>query len=77
MAVLDGKPAIAYKSRETGDLTFIAATDANGSAWGEPITVDGVNYISAYQLVLVNSNDFPLIAYYDLTGNRLLCATYY
>ena len=77
MAVVGGKPAVAYKSQESGDLTYLTATDANGSAWGSPITVDGTNFVSADDLVLVSSNNFPLIAYHDALGDRLLCATYY
>ena len=40
LAVVGGNPAISYTDRANGALQYVRATDAKGSSWGAPVTVD-------------------------------------
>lgn len=40
LAVVDGRPAIAYRNVTNDHLRFVRANDATGSSWGTPVTVD-------------------------------------
>jgi hypothetical protein len=71
LAVVDGKPAIAYVDYKSNDLLFVRATDAAGTTWGAPVTADdsgqvmegdnGIYDILGISLVEVDGN--PAIAY--------------
>ena len=47
-----------------GDLEYVRADDANGTAWGTPLSVDTAGNVGTYtSLAVVNGN--PAISYYD------------
>ena len=43
LEIVNGFPAISYNSGD-GGLKYARATDANGTAWTVPVTVDGAGY---------------------------------
>jgi hypothetical protein len=71
LAVVAGFPAIAYYRAAGGnDLMYVRALDANGLAWGAPVTVDAAGNTGQYcSLAVVNGN--PAIAYYRPSGTQL------
>jgi hypothetical protein len=72
MQIVNGNAAIAYYDGTNGDLKFIRATDADGTAWSTPLTLDGAgtDMIGSYlSLQIVNGN--PAISYYDATNGVL------
>src|SRR5262249_20309058 len=65
-AIVNGNPAVAYFNYSEKRLQFIRATNASGTAWAAPVTVDVSGYVGQYcSLVIVNGN--PAIAYSDAT----------
>ena len=68
MAVVEGNPAIAYES--AGVMYFVRATEANGSAWGTPVTVDGgaggVTIRNGLQVV----DGTPLVTFVDVSKDH-------
>jgi len=73
MAIINGNPAISYVDGSAGayELKFVRATNATGSAWGTPVTVeDSVDVYYATSLVEVNGR--PAICYYDTTNDDLV-----
>ncbi|MFQ5858216.1 MAG: hypothetical protein ACE5LU_21645, partial [Anaerolineae bacterium] len=40
LAVVNANPAISYYDLTNGDLKYVRATDASGSSWGTPVTLD-------------------------------------
>lgn len=65
MTVINGNPAISYFDITSGvALSLVRATDANGSAWSSPVTVNNtVNYAGPSSLNVINGN--PAISFYD------------
>ncbi len=64
LAVVDGRPAIAYYDSGTSDLKYVRASDATGSSWGTPVTVDSTGVVGLFaSLAVVDGR--PAIAYYD------------
>jgi hypothetical protein len=72
MTLVGGNPAIAYTDDTTGDLKYVRALNAAGSAWSAPVTVvdGGVAVVGAWCSLAVVSNN-PAIAYYDETNRDL------
>ena len=70
LMVVNGFPAIAYYDVTAGDLKYVRALDANGTAWGVPVTVDATNDVGRYASMAIVSGN-PAIAYYDNTGGDL------
>jgi hypothetical protein len=68
--IVNGNPAIALYDATNGDLKFIRATDADGTAWGTPVTVDATGNVGQYTSLQV-VNGYPAIAYYDVTNQDL------
>ncbi len=66
MAVVNGNPAISYHGGPNDDLMYLRATDANGSAWGTPLLVDGNGNFYHPSLRIVGGN--PAIAYSGTGG---------
>ena len=65
-----GFPAISYYDGTNLDLKYVRATNADGSAWGTPVTVDSTGSVGQYaSLAIVNGN--PAIGYYDATNGYL------
>jgi hypothetical protein len=66
-AIVNGNPAISYYDASSGDLKYIRATDANGTNWGTPVTLDSSGDVGRFtSLVVVNG--CPAISYYDATN---------
>lgn len=63
LAVIGGRPAIAYISREKP--MFIRATDARGTGWGSAIDVAGSATAGARMTSLASINGLPGIAFLD------------
>ncbi|MHC4250912.1 MAG: hypothetical protein ACYS9X_17430 [Planctomycetota bacterium] len=72
LCVVDDRPAIAYYGHTDTDLMFVRASDAHGTAWGAPVTVDtdGGVYSS---LCVVDGN--PAISYHDYGDLKYVRAT--
>jgi hypothetical protein len=70
-ALPSGNPAMAYYDRTNQNLKFVRATDANGSAWSTPLTVNSsprdVGQFASLKAISV----FPAISYYDATNGDL------
>jgi len=70
LAVVSGNPAISYADLWSGDddssyLKYVRATNAKGTSWGTPITIDSAAYlIGDTSLQLVNGN--PAVSYSSL-----------
>ncbi len=66
LAVVNGRPAVAYRAY-TGsarELRFVRATNAAGTAWGTPLTVDSGDHVTSntsLSLAIVDGN--PAIAH--------------
>lgn len=71
LGVISGNPAISYYTPpNVADLKFVRATDANGTAWGTPVTIDSTGDVGQYtSLASVNGN--PAISYFDATNGNL------
>lgn len=68
LAVIAGKPAIAYRLGETDgdDLYYLPATDAQGTTWGTPVPVErsfSINVQLGRCCVLAEINGVPAVAY--------------
>jgi hypothetical protein len=67
LAVVDGRPAIAYFDSINGDLQYVRALDPSGSSWGSPLTLDSGWAVGRYpSLAVVDGR--PAIAYFDSTN---------
>jgi len=71
LAVVHGNPAISFTDIISGELKYVRATDANGSAWGAPQVLDGDGTFGTAYTSLVVINGFPAISYYDSTDRDL------
>jgi len=71
LAVVYGRPAIAYRDSVTNyDLKYVRASDAAGSSWGTPVTVESSGDVGEYASLAVVAGR-PAIAYYDDTNRDL------
>lgn len=69
LAVINGNPAISFYGETNDDLKYVRATDANGTAWGTPLTLDSTGVVGVdSDLAVVGGN--PAIAYIDSTNKR-------
>lgn len=78
LAVVQGNPAIAYcdfgtTNNSDGDLYYVRATDALGTAWGDPVLIDSVND-TGHDGVLLVVNGKPAVCYQDFDSESLLYA---
>ncbi|MCB1221033.1 MAG: PQQ-binding-like beta-propeller repeat protein [Planctomycetales bacterium] len=69
LEVVDGFPAVAYYDDWSAALSYVRATNAQGSAWGSPIQLDSID--TGYYCSLAVVDGFPAISYqatdtYDL-----------
>ncbi len=70
MAIVAGRPAIAYQDETNSDVRFVRASDASGTAWQAPVTVDSADFVGIWAtLAIVNGN--PAICYYDASFQRI------
>jgi hypothetical protein len=71
LAAVYGRPAIAYQDSDPNyDLKYVRASDATGSSWGSPVTVDSAGEVGWYASLAVVEKH-PAIAYFDATNHDL------
>ncbi|MFT3982245.1 MAG: T9SS type A sorting domain-containing protein [Ferruginibacter sp.] len=70
LVVINGNPAIAYYDATNNDLKYVRATDADGTAWGTPLTLDATGNTGSY-LSMANVGGNPAISYYDASNGDL------
>jgi hypothetical protein len=70
LAVVAGRPAIAYRDVGDYDLKYVQANDAAGASWGTPITVHGTEEAGEYAS-LAALETLPAIAYYEQINDDL------
>jgi len=72
LAVVDGAPAISYRSDMYQSLRYIEALDVAGGDWGSPQTlVDNDNDVGTFTTLVSPSGAPPMICYYDATSRDL------
>lgn len=71
LIIVNGNPAMSYYDETAGDLKYIRATNAAGSAWGSPITVQSSNFVGEFTSMAIVSGN-PAISYYDWTNGNLM-----
>jgi hypothetical protein len=76
LAVINGRPSIAYDAAPPGSTTFevryLRAKDVDGSSWGSPVTLDNGIYCSLEQV-----NGWPAISYIAPVEMELRLIAYY
>ncbi|MCB1235068.1 MAG: hypothetical protein KDM91_08350, partial [Verrucomicrobiae bacterium] len=72
MAIVNGRPAVAYYDASNHDLLYARAQDAAGNEWNAPVTVedDGGNTTGIYP-TLLEIGGRPAIAYQNLTRGEM------
>eukprot|EP00007_Cunea_sp_BSH-02190019_P008960 CAMPEP_0174238556 /NCGR_PEP_ID=MMETSP0417-20130205/11688_1 /TAXON_ID=242541 /ORGANISM="Mayorella sp, Strain BSH-02190019" /LENGTH=825 /DNA_ID=CAMNT_0015317405 /DNA_START=59 /DNA_END=2536 /DNA_ORIENTATION=+ len=64
LAVIDGRPAVAYYDLDPSEeLMFAIASTANGSSWNDPVTVVSGDSLRFTYISLANVNGYAAIAY--------------
>ncbi len=71
LAIINGNPAISYYEETSSALKYVRATNASGTAWGTPNTVDNAGAIGEYNSLALLANGSPAICYYDRTNGDL------
>ncbi|MCB1187249.1 hypothetical protein KDL29_08810 [bacterium] len=74
LGIWGGRPCIAARNL-SGILTITRGTDANGTAWEEPIPVERRDLKSSICAMAV-VNDMPVICYIDFENDRMLAAAW-
>jgi hypothetical protein len=68
--IVNGYPAFSYYENASQDLMYVRATNAAGTSWGTPLSIDVTGNVGQYtSLLIVNGN--PAITYYDATNGDL------
>ncbi len=70
LAVVNGRPAIAYYDARFSELKYIRANDAEGAAWGDFTALDKPDDVGLY-ITLKVINGKPAIVYYNQTQGDL------
>lgn len=65
LAVVNGRPAIAYLHHGTETLAFTRANDDLGATWGAPITLD-TDTAAGYFVEIIIAGGVPVVAYHNL-----------
>jgi PKD repeat protein len=68
-ATIGGNPAISFYDITNGDLKYVRATNAAGSAWGPVVTIATTNNVGR-GTDLVEANGRPAVIYRNSTTNR-------
>jgi hypothetical protein len=70
LLVVNGNPAMAYQDQGRGDLVYVRATDAQGTAWDTPVVIDNIGKVGGHiSMSIVNGN--PAISYLDENNGDL------
>jgi len=68
ITIVNGNPAISYRCFP--NLKYVRASNASGTSWNAPVTVDSTGLVGEYtSITIVNGN--PAISYYDSTNRYL------
>jgi hypothetical protein len=70
LAIVNGRPAIAYCAGSYGQLAYVCAKDPDGVSWGNYIVADKSGDVG-WHASLVAVGGRPAIAYYDATNGNL------
>ncbi len=70
LAVVNGRPAIAYYDAKFSELKYIRANDAEGAAWGDFTALDKPDDVGLY-ITLKVIHGKPAIVYYNQTQGDL------
>jgi PKD repeat protein len=71
LAVVAGRPAMAYYDKDAGKVMFMRAKDASGLSWNTPVEVGAAGQAGG-NLSLAVINSLPVIAYTDTASGLLL-----
>ena len=71
MAIVNGRPAISYHDLTNTDLKYVRATNASGSTWGTPVTIDTTSNAGLHTSLAVVSG-YPAISYQVIAANYQL-----
>ncbi|HWB03718.1 MAG TPA: choice-of-anchor D domain-containing protein [Verrucomicrobiales bacterium] len=76
LAVVDGRPAVAWVATGANTVNYVRALDADGAAWGTPVTViqAGITGSLTPRLTLRVVNGHPAICFASSTGVRYIRA---
>lgn len=72
LAIVNGRPAVAYRAETGAELKYARASDASGTAWGAAVVVDSDAADTGNYASLVVVSGKPAVAYYDGTNGNLL-----
>ena len=70
LAVVNGKPAIAYYDVRFGEVKYVRASDADGASWSPYRALDKTDDVGRYVTLRVVSGK-PAVSYYSVTGGDL------
>ncbi len=70
LAVVNGRPAIAYYDARFTEVKYIRANDANGTVWGTYQAIDKADDVGLFISLKVISGK-PVISYYNQTKGQL------
>jgi hypothetical protein len=70
ITTVNGNPAIAFYDDIRSNLAYVRATDADGTAWNNPIWIDSTGSVGGDPSLLI-VNGFPAVSYYDNTNGDL------
>jgi hypothetical protein len=73
LAVIAGRPAIAYYDAEDSQLLYVRANDPQGKSWGSPLSLDAISHssVTGARINLLEVAGRPAVGYYDETTARL------
>jgi len=72
LAVVDGRPAVCYRSDMLHGLLYRRASDAEGNAWGPRQLLDGSENAGLHNSLVVDGSGLPYVSYYDAAGGNLM-----
>jgi len=67
----DGFPVISYYDGTNGDLKVVHCTNTACTTNDNSITVDATNTVGQYTSIIIGTDGFPIISYYDGTNSNL------